>query len=318
MRATSLPWEDRERIRANDLRIVLSGGSATLNGFSLVEWPASPPPLPPAANSTSGRRLSSAASTPEVTRQAIELYLDGTLNGDGQQIFIGAKTQATITDMSNNRMGDELTLAGLVSDGMPVAAGGILGNCISMATSSIALIAGGSTFGCIACTLCCFWCFAAIARWRRRRKQAKVVKEHVKELKRLITAAPADGGLIRDAEELERLITAPSKVQSAKDLLSKVTAHVETKQATMIPHVFHCTRCSGCNTFAPVCQEAHVHMFGLMASDHLDAMRWMKGLFEEKEVPIERFDLTKLPASVALAAFSFDESVFTQRDARGY
>ena len=117
--------------------------------------------------------------------------------------------------------------------------------------------------------------------------------------------------MIRDAEELERLITAPSKVQSAKDLLSKVTAHVETKQATMIPHVFHCTRCSGCNTFAPVCQEAHVQMFGLMASDHLDAMRWMKGLFEEKEVPIERFDLTKLPASVALAAFSFDESVFT-------
>ena len=159
MRATSLPWEERERIRANDLRIVLSGGSATLNGFSLVEWPASPPPLPPAgnSNSSSGRRLSSAASTPEVTRQAIELYLDGTLNGDGQQIFIGAKTQATIMDLSNNRMGDELTLAGLVSDGMPVAAGGILGvTALGMATSSIALIAGGSTFGCIACTLCCF------------------------------------------------------------------------------------------------------------------------------------------------------------------
>lgn len=320
------PWEDPRPILSSDLVLTLSDGPAALSGWGVVEWPSLP-----AANLTgtltndasSARQLSLAGELSAI-RVAIELRLDSALDAQGQQVSVGAR-RGRVSDLAYNRMGTELRVAGTISSTAAGIGGMIdvfgIGLLSVSPSAAISMTAAACTAGGLLACACCYWWLGAICRWLRRKQQAVIVKEHVAELKRLITAEPSNGRHTNEAVVLERLVTGEPPRHLARDLasrqpsrelslLSKVAMHVESKKGATYPEPAPCS-CPACNSFAPVAQEAHVQHFGFMASDHLEAIKWMRSLFDETEVPTVRFDLSKLPSSVLLAAFSFDESVFS-------
>ena len=290
--------------------------------------------MPPPFNATEAAAAATATNTRSRSLQlapvssdsvAVELQLGGALDLLGQQLWVGA-VQGAVSDLAYNEMRAELTLAG---DVVASSDGGVAGGLLPLASAGavgagpVALPAVGATASMVAACvvggllalICCHCLLLAIRRWRRHRQQATVIKQHVAELHETILAAPSDGSLAREVRELGALAATPWDHRvTGGEWLRAVSAHITRKTSaleltTAAPPV-RCG-CDVCGQLAPVAQEVFEATFGIAPSHHLDAVQWTRSLYDEIEMPPERFDLCVLPAAIALAAFSFDESIFT-------
>ena len=173
-----------DALRATDFVVALSAGAATMLEWAVVDWPT-----PPSSTATASRRRLSGGGGGSL-RVALALRFDGALDGLGQSVVVGA-ARGALADLARNRMAADAKLAGVVSAS---ALGGGLsgGSALSVAPAGTTLAVGvaAATTGALLLGVFSGWVLLALRRWRRRRRQANEVKEHVTELKRLLSAAP--------------------------------------------------------------------------------------------------------------------------------